>query len=127
MSGRIVWVAAEVVDRATGGGGGIRHVHLLRRLAAEVPVRLVALGPEIDPTVADRVDRLVLVSPARALEDRARRAAGRALAGVSLPEVDAWPPSASRSPGRGWPTSRPPPCCATSPPRTWPPRPGDPS
>lgn len=101
MSGRIVWVAAEVVDRATGGGGGIRHVHLLRRLAAEVPVRLVALGPEIDPTVADRVDRLVLVSPARALEDRARRAAGRALAGVSLPEVDALAPFCQQVP-RSW-------------------------
>lgn len=101
MIERIVWVAPEVVDRATGGGGGIRHVHLLRRLAAEVPVRLVALGPEVDPTVADRVDGLVVVSPARALAHRPRRAAARALAGATLPEVDALAPFRQQVP-RSW-------------------------
>lgn len=96
-----MWVAPEPVDPATGGGGGIRHTHLLRRLAAEVPVRLVALGPTVDDRVADAVDGLVLVSPDRGVADRRAIAAARGVAGRSVPEVDALAPFRAQVP-RAW-------------------------
>ncbi|HEU5152456.1 MAG TPA: glycosyltransferase family 4 protein [Iamia sp.] len=101
MTAPLLWVAPEPVDRATGGGGGIRHTHLLRRLAAEVPVRLVALGPRVDDRVADAVEGLVLVSPDRGVGHRAAAAAARGLAGRSVPEVDALAPFAAQVP-RAW-------------------------
>jgi len=97
----LVWVAPEVVDPVTGGGGGIRHTELLRRLATEVPVRLVALGPQVDAAVADAVAGLVLVSPARGVGHRPLAAAARGLAGRSVPEVDALAPFATQVP-RAW-------------------------
>jgi glycosyltransferase involved in cell wall biosynthesis len=101
MSAPLVWVASEPVDPVTGGGGGIRHTELLRRLATEVPVRLVALGPQVDAAVADAVAGLVLVSPDRGVEHRPLAAATRGLAGRSVPEVDALAPFAEQVP-RPW-------------------------
>ncbi len=92
-------MAPEPVDLVTGGGGGIRHTHLLRRLAAEVPVRLVAMGPEVDATVADLVDGLVLVAPSRATTARPAVAAARGVTGLSVPEVDVVAPFRDQVPG----------------------------
>jgi len=100
-AGEVVWVAPEVVDVATGGGGGIRHVHLLRRLASEVRIRLVALGPVVDDAVADAVAGLVLVSPDRGLAERPLASALRGLSGISVPEVDALAPFRDQVP-RAW-------------------------
>ncbi|HEX7134276.1 MAG TPA: glycosyltransferase family 4 protein [Iamia sp.] len=101
MRAPLLWVAPEPVDLVTGGGGGIRHTHLLRRLATEVSVRLVALGPDVDPAVADAVDGLVLVSPDRGVEHRPAVAAARGLVGRSVPEVDAVAPFLAQVP-RAW-------------------------
>jgi glycosyltransferase involved in cell wall biosynthesis len=101
MRAPLLWVAPEPVDPVTGGGGGIRHTHLLRRLATEVSVRLVALGPEVDPAVADAVDGLVLVSPDRGVGHRPVVAAARGLVGHSVPEVDAVAPFLAQVP-RAW-------------------------
>lgn len=89
MTGHLLWVAPESVHPATGGGGGIRHTHLLRRLVGEVPIRLVACGPKIDDEVAAGVRDVVLVPPASAAARHPARHAVRGLVGVSLPEVDA--------------------------------------
>lgn len=89
MTGHLLWVAPETVHLATGGGGGIRHTHLLRRLVGEVPVRLVACGPEIDDEVAAGARDVVLVPPDAAAARHPAGHALRGLSGVSLPEVDA--------------------------------------
>lgn len=84
----LTWVSPEPIDIATGGGGGIRQTQLLARVAATVPVRVVALGPVCDPRITSLANDVVLVPPERGGRPPSARDRVRALAGRSIPEVD---------------------------------------
>lgn len=98
MTGRtLTWVTPEPVD-VRAGGGGIRSTQLLRRIAPLVPVRLVAIGPALDPVVAAAVRDVVIVDPAEAFRANGPSTVVRSLAGNRLPELDSAAPFRSKVP-----------------------------